>query len=99
NRLPVFRSGYAPNAARLFPLEAGAALVEEGVHALAEILAHIGLEDEVLPLLPRQRAADTAHRLLGGFERERRVRRNEPCRLVGAALPRLDVGPHLVEPA
>ena len=48
------------------------ALVEEGVHALAKILAHIGLQDQVLALFARQRAADAAHGFLGRLQRERR---------------------------
>src|SRR6185437_1410653 len=86
-------------AERLFALEIGAALVEEGVHAFTEILAHIGLQDQVLALLPRQRAADAAYRLLGRLQRQRRVRGHELGGLVGAALQRLDVGYHLVEQA
>src|SRR4051794_14636482 len=59
-------------ALRLFTLEVRRALVEERVHPLAKILAHIGAQDQVLALLAAQRAADAAHRLLGHFQRDRR---------------------------
>src|SRR5579883_462570 len=62
------------------------ALVEEGVHALAEILAHIGTQDQILALVTRQRAADAAHRLLGDGQRDRGVRGYKLRGLVGAAL-------------
>ena len=55
----------AKQAPGLLALPVRRALVEEGVHALAEILAHIGAQDQILALVARQRAADAAHRLLG----------------------------------
>src|SRR5438552_4162336 len=47
----------------LLALPVGRPLVEEGVHAFAKILAHIGLEDQIFALVARQRTADAAHRL------------------------------------
>src|SRR4051794_25336569 len=47
-------------AMRLFALEAGRALVEEGIHSLAKILAHVSAQDQVLALIAGQRAADAA---------------------------------------
>ena len=44
------RDPLARNDESLFALEVRRPLVEEGVHAFAEILAHIGLEDQVLAL-------------------------------------------------
>src|SRR5690606_19592734 len=49
------------------------ALFEEGVHALHEILAHVGLEDQVLVALRAARVEDPAHRLLERLDRQRRV--------------------------
>src|SRR4029077_17263447 len=49
---------------KLLPLEIRCALVEEGVHAFAKILAHIGLEDQILALVAGERAANAAHCLL-----------------------------------
>src|SRR6266550_2386519 len=63
----------APKPEGLFALKARCTLVEEGVHALAEILAHIGAQDQVLALVARQRPPDAAHRLLGDFKGDRRV--------------------------
>ena len=83
----------------LFALPVRRALVEEGIHALAEILAHIGAQDQVLALVARQRAADAAHRFLGDFQRDRRMAGNELRGFIGAALQRRDVGHHLVEQA
>src|SRR5689334_9570873 len=95
---PMLRAAlWSWNWGRLFALEIGAALVEESVHAFAEVLAHIGLEDQILALIPRQRAADAAHRLLGGLQRQRSVRSHKLGGLVGAALQRLDIRHHLVE--
>src|SRR5262249_37615863 len=56
---------------KLLALEVGRALVEESVHALAEVLAHVGLEYEVFAFIARQRTANAAHRFLGDFERNR----------------------------
>src|ERR1700744_89262 len=42
------RNKYTRNASGLFAFPVWRALGEERVHSLAEILAHIGLEDEVL---------------------------------------------------
>src|ERR1700760_4625734 len=81
----------------LFALEVRRPLVEEGVHSLAEILAHIGLEDQVLALVARQRAADAADRLLGNFQRDRRMAGDEFRGFVGAALQRPDIRHDLVE--
>src|SRR3954463_11567928 len=52
---------------RLFALEVRRALVEERIHALAKILAHVGAQDEVLALFAAQRTADAAHRFLRDF--------------------------------
>src|SRR5712672_1127998 len=68
---PCYRG--RPTTKRLLPLEVRGALVEEGVHALAEILAHIGAQDQILAFLARQGPADAAHRFLGDFERDRRM--------------------------
>src|SRR5690242_2685806 len=54
----------------LLALEVRRALVEERVHALAEILAHIGTQDQVFALFARQCPPDAAHRFLGDFERD-----------------------------
>src|ERR1700720_306052 len=84
-------------ATTLFTFPVRRALVEEGVHPLAKILAHIGAKDQILALLARQRSPDAAHRLFCHFERDRRVACNKPCGLLGAALQRCDIGHHFVE--
>src|ERR1700722_4045301 len=95
---PAMTNGESfPSDEPLFTLPVRRALVEEGVHALAEILAHIGAQDQIPALFARQRAANAKHRLLGGLHRDWRVAGHEPCGLVGAPLQRLDVGHHLVE--
>src|SRR4051812_1093743 len=81
----------------LLTLPARLALVEEGVHSLAEILAHIRLQQQILAFVAGQRAADAAHRFLGHFEGERGMAGDQLRGLGGAALQRLDVRHHLVE--
>src|ERR1700712_1584988 len=76
---------------RLFALEVRRALVEEGVHALAEILAHVGAQDQVFALVARQRPPDAAHRFLGDFERDRRMAGDELGGLIGTALQCCDI--------
>src|SRR6516225_5778880 len=83
--------------AELFALEVRRPLVQEGIHPLTKILAHVSLEDEVFALLARQGPADAAHRLLGDFEGDRRMGGDQLCRLVGAALQGRHVRHHLVE--
>src|SRR4051812_26940672 len=74
-------------------------LVEERVHTLAEILTHIGAQNQVPALLARQSTTETEHRFLGGFHRDRRMAGNELCGFIGAPLQRLDIGHHFVEQA
>src|SRR3984893_12899475 len=81
----------------LFALEVRRALVQEGIHALAKVLAHIGAKDQILALFARQRPPDAAHRLFCHLERDRRMAGEEFCRLVGALLQRRDVRHHFVE--
>src|SRR3954451_24873751 len=72
-------------------------LVEEGIHSLAEILAHVGAHDQIPALLTRQRAAETKHRSLGGCHRDRRMAGNELGSFIDTALQRRNVRHHLVE--
>src|ERR1700686_5145567 len=67
-------------------LEIRRTLVQEGIHSLTEILTHIGAQDQVFPLIAGQRPADATYRLLGDFERDRRMAGNEFRGLIGAAL-------------
>src|SRR3954465_4679373 len=62
------------------------ALVQERLHALAEILAHVAHEDQVLPFLAPQPFRQPPHGLLGGPERQGRMSRDEPRELVGAGV-------------
>src|SRR6202165_1634974 len=75
----------------LFALPVRRALVEEGIHSLAEVFAHIGAKDQILALVARQRPPDTAHRLLGDFERDRSMDGEQRRRLAGAARQRRDI--------
>src|SRR6185437_5114710 len=68
---------------RSLPLPLRRALVEEGVHAFAEILAHVAHEDEVLALRRRELGAEAPERLLGRLQGQGRVARDELCRLLG----------------
>src|SRR5258708_15948620 len=68
------RAGFQPS---LLALPVRRTLVEEGIHPLAEILAHVGAQDQVPAFLARQRAAETEHRFLGGFHRDRGMAGNE----------------------
>src|SRR6185295_20226871 len=63
--------------ARLLALPVRRALVEERVHSLAEILAHIGTQYQVPALLARQGATEAEHCFLGGFHRDRRMAGNK----------------------
>ena len=73
------------------------ALVEVCIHSLAEILAHIGAQDQIPAFFARQRAAETEHRFLGGFHRDRRMAGNELAGFIGAALQRRNVRHHFVK--
>src|SRR5262249_61718747 len=84
-------------AGKLLSLPVWRAFIQESVHSLAEILAHIGFEDEVFPLVTRQGAADAAHRFLRGLKRERGMRGDQLRRLVGTALPRRHVRDHPID--
>src|SRR5579875_1125185 len=70
----------------------GLALVEEGVHALAEVAAHIAHQDEVVGFRRHHAFLDAAHRLLGGAERERRVAGHQPREVLAACQQRRVVG-------
>src|ERR1700722_5467156 len=61
----------------LFALPVRRALVEKGVHSLAEVLAHVGAKDQIFALVARQRPPDAAHRLFCHLERNRRMARNQ----------------------
>ena len=82
---------------KLLALPIGRPLVEEGVHPLAEILAQVSLEDQVLALVARQGTADASYRFLGDLEGDRCVAGDELCGLFGTALQYRDVGHDLVE--
>src|SRR5262245_57725939 len=49
------------------------ALLDEGVHALSEVLARVALQNEVVELGRRGPLHDSSHRLLGCLQRQRRV--------------------------
>src|SRR5216683_2559432 len=83
--------------ANLFALPVRRALVEEGIHSLAEILAHIGAKDQILALVARQRPPDPADRLLGDLKGDRRMAGNQLRGLIGTALQRLDIRYHFVQ--
>src|ERR1700738_5181943 len=85
-----------PGGRNLLSLPVRRALVEEGIHSLAEILAHIGAKDQILAFIARQRPPDPADRLLGDLERDRRMAGNQLRGLVGTALQRLDIRYHFV---
>src|SRR6202043_915852 len=72
-RTSADRSEFMGSRPSLLTLPVRRALVEEGIHSLAKILAHIGAKDQILALVARQRPPDPAHRLLGDLERDRRV--------------------------
>src|SRR6185503_21107689 len=85
-RLEKYPAGAGATPTGLLALPVRRALVEERVHSFAEILAHIGAQDQVLAFVARQRPADAAYRFLGDFERDRRMAGNELRRFIGAAL-------------
>src|SRR5689334_13312768 len=91
------KRGEVKTEARLLPLPVRLALVEEGIHALAKILAHIGLEDEILPLVPRQRLAQATDSFLGDFEGDWRMACHQLRQFQRAALQRLHIGHDLVD--
>src|SRR6204780_59301 len=53
-----------------FAAELRRALVEEGVHAFAEILAHVAHQHQVIALAFRDTRHQAAQRLLGGADRK-----------------------------
>src|SRR5262249_41257914 len=70
------------------------ALVQERVHAFAEIPAHVAHQDQILALFAREPRLQAPQRFLGGAQRERRVAGDQARELVGAALGRRAIFPH-----
>src|SRR3546814_2010231 len=68
------------------------ALGEEGLEALAEILAGVAENDEILVVDIGRGGVEAAQRLLGGAQGERRLIRQEGRELQGARLDRRLVG-------
>src|SRR5947207_10938161 len=85
------RGPSAPGPARL-------PLLEERFHALVEVLAHVAHQDQVpVGAFWHQAVADPPQRFLRGLDRQRRVRCDLLCKLLGARQQRILVGRHLVE--
>src|SRR3546814_12611711 len=74
------------------PFPVGLALGEEGLEALAEILAGVAENDEILVVDIGRGGVEAAQRLLGGAQGERRLVRQEGRELKGARLARRLVG-------
>src|SRR5260221_689508 len=79
----------------LLALPDGLALVEEGVHALAEVLAHVAHQHEVVAFAVRHRGAQAQQRFLGRLQSERRVGGDFARELLGALQQRRLVGREL----
>src|SRR5919108_6484608 len=73
---------YAPGSLAAFP--GRLALVQEGVHAFAEILAHVAREDEVVAFAVRDLRPQAEQRFLGRLQRERRHAGDEARELLAA---------------
>src|SRR3954469_24392189 len=82
---------------QLRPAPVRRAFFEEGPHPLAEILAHVAHQDQVLALLARQALGQAPHRFLGGAQCQRRVAGDGAGKLVSAGLQRARVLDHLGE--
>src|SRR5579872_3490679 len=74
-------------------------LVEEGIHAFAEIAAHVAHQDQVLALLARQPPHQARQRLLGRRQRQRRVGGDRCGKLAGALVQGVEVLHHFGEQA
>src|SRR5690348_11997537 len=68
----------------LLTAEFGRALVEEGVHAFAEVAAHVAHQDQVLAFAWRKLRAEAAECFFRRLQRERRVS-GEECRELARA--------------
>src|ERR1051326_8941595 len=88
-----------PGAAMLLASPVGLALVEEGVHPLAEILAHVAHEDEVPALFRPEPHLEAAQRFLGRAERQRRMAGDGARQFLGARHERRVIGQDLIDEA
>src|SRR4051812_30023234 len=70
----------------LLPAPHGRTLIQEGIHAFAEVLAGVAQQDQVLVLGAWPALAQATHRLLGRLQRQRRHSGDRAGELVGAAL-------------